>query len=70
MEITGINEARWLTVSKMANAQLQAVIQRVIDMLTRQDPDVATAVVALQAVDAGFDAIRDGLNAAGTILTP
>jgi methyl-accepting chemotaxis protein len=55
------------SVAAIANdvTELQAAGQRVIDLLTQPNPDVAAAVAALQAADAGFDAIRDSLNAAG-----
>lgn len=46
--------------------ELQAAGQRVIDLLTQPNPDVTAAVDALRTADAGFDAIRDALNAAGT----
>lgn len=45
--------------------ELQTAGQRVIDLLTQPNPDVAAAVEALKAADAGFDALRDSLNAAG-----
>lgn len=55
-------------VAAIANdvTELQAAQQRVIDLLTKPNPDVTAAVSALRTADAGFDAIRDALNAAGT----
>ena len=50
--------------------ELQAAGQRVIDLLTQPNPDVKAAVDALKTADAGFDAIRDSLNAAGTAPEP
>lgn len=50
--------------------ELQAASQRVIDLLSQPDPDVAAAIAALRAADAGFDAVRDGLNAAGGTTAP
>lgn len=50
--------------------ELQAAVQRVLDLLNQPNPDVAAAVAALQAADAGFDAIRDSLNAAGQPAAP
>lgn len=47
--------------------ELQAAVQRVLDLLNQPNPDVAAAVAALQNADAAFDAIRDSLNAAGTV---
>ena len=54
-------------VAAIANdvTELQAASQRVIDLLSQPNPDVAAAVAALQAADAGFDAVRDALNNAG-----
>lgn len=54
-------------VAAIANdvTELQAAQQRVIDLLTKPNPDVQSAVAALQNADAGFDAVRDALNAAG-----
>lgn len=45
--------------------ELQAAVQRVIDLLTQPNPDVVAAVTTLRNADAGFDAIRDSLNTAG-----
>lgn len=55
-------------VSAIGNdvGELQAAVQRVLDLLTQPNPDVAAAVAALQNADAAFDAIRDSLNAAGS----
>ena len=54
-------------VAAIANdvTELQAAGQRVIDLLTQPNPDVAAAVTALQAADAAFDTLRDSLNNAG-----
>lgn len=54
-------------VAAIANdvTELQAASKRVLDLLTQPNPDVQSAVAALQNADAGFDAIRDSLNAAG-----
>ena len=46
--------------------ELQTAGQRVIDLLSQPNPDVAAAVDALKTADAGFDALRDSLNSAGT----
>lgn len=53
-------------VAEIANdvTELQAAQQKVVDMLNKPNPDVAAAVAALQNADAGFDAVRDALNAA------
>ena len=58
-------------VAAIANdvTELQAAQQRVIELLTKPTPDVQSAVAALQNADAGFDAIRDALNAAGGTTT-
>lgn len=58
-------------VAAIANdvTELQAAGQRVIDLLTQPNPDVAAAVEALRTADAGFDAIRDALNSADTTST-
>lgn len=50
--------------------ELQTAVQRVLDLLNQPNPDVASAVAALQNADAGFDAIRDSLNAAGATKEP
>lgn len=54
-------------VAEIANdvTELQQAQQRVIDILTKPNPDVAAAVDALRTADAGFDAIRDALNSVG-----
>lgn len=54
-------------VAAIANdvTELQAAGQRIIGLLTQPNPDVTAAVEALKTADAGFDAIRDSLNAAG-----
>lgn len=59
-------------VAAIANdvTELQAAQKRVIDLLEQPNPDVAAAVEGLKAADAGFDAIRDALNAAGTTPEP
>ncbi len=46
--------------------ELQTAVQRVLDLLNQPNPDVAGAVAALQNADAGFDAIKASLDAAGT----
>ena len=59
-------------VAAIANdvTELQAAVQRVIDLLSQPNPDVTAAVAALQAADASFDTLRDSLNAAGTPVEP
>ncbi len=54
-------------VAAIANdvTELQGAVQRVLELLNQPDPDVASAVAALQNADAAFDALRDSLNAAG-----
>jgi hypothetical protein len=59
-------------VAEIANnvTELQSASQRVLDLLTQPNPDVQAAVTALRNADAGFDAIRDALNAAGQTTEP
>lgn len=49
---------------------LQDSVQRVLDLLEQPNPDVAAAVEALRNADAGFDAIRESLDAAGGTTPP
>ena len=53
-------------VAAIANdvSELQAAVQAVLAKLQEPNPDITSAVSALQSADAAFDTLRDSLNAA------